>query len=152
MIYGSFKPAWKTESTCDVKKKFDYGFWPKKWKKFFSIFSKNWELISIKGVVAVPVETACDKATGQNKRPLKPRARFRNLRFFKVSLAAPQNHFLKISWQCNSSPDDQILIKLSPKWLDCAWKGRPILRFSLRLSDLKAVTLLWGEKIHLLPL
>ena len=65
-----------------------------------------------KGVVAVPVKTACDKATSQNKRPRKPRARFRDLRFFKVKLAAPQIHFLKISWQCNSSPGDQILMKL----------------------------------------
>ena len=69
----------------------------------------------IKGVVAVPEKTACSKAIGQNKRPRKPRARFRDLRFFKVKLAAPQIHFLKISWQCNSSPGDQILIKLSPK-------------------------------------
>ena len=70
--------------------------------------------IPFKGVVAVPVKTACNKAIGQNKRPQKPRASFRDLRFFKVNLAAPQIHFLKISWQCNSSPGDQILMKLSP--------------------------------------
>ena len=72
-----------------------------------------------KGVVAVPEKTACSKAIGRNKCPRKPRARFRDLQFFKVKLAAPQIHFLKISWQCNSSPGDQILMKLSPKWLDC---------------------------------
>ena len=69
----------------------------------------------VKSVVDVPVKTVCNKAIGQNKRPRKPRARFRDLRFFKVKLAAPQIHFLKISWQCNSSPGDQILMKLSPK-------------------------------------
>ena len=77
--------------------------------EIFAFFSR------IKGVVAVSVKTDCNTFVGQNKRPRKPRASFRDLRFLKVKLAAPLIHFLTISWQCNFSSGDQILMKLSPE-------------------------------------
>ena len=45
----------------------------------------------IKGVVAVPVKTACYKAIGQNKRPRKPKAIFRDPRFFQSKVSRASN-------------------------------------------------------------